>query len=157
MNRYRPLIKEARRLGGDATPDPDHRHPHLHVTRPDGTVVLQVLRGHTVRANRLVADMGTLRRLLGGMAASEMAAAETAVHGARRRRQRAPEPEPVVPHLTLLPDPWAPLAGVRERVELDCRCRLAGIDGAEARVERAGVMACERIRAWVAAVVGGVR
>ena len=50
-----------------------------------------------------------------------------------------------------------PLAAVRERVELDFACRLPGIDGAEARVERAGVMACERIREWVEAVVGGAR
>ena len=40
----------------------------------------------------------------------------------RRRKNVAAEPAPIIPHLTTLPDPFEPLAAIRERVDLDCRC-----------------------------------
>lgn len=151
MKHHAHLIREARRLGAtDVRLEPDGKHPKLRFTA-GGRSCLLVLRGHSPGPNGTVADIAWLYRLLGAAPARRKSARPD-----RIRRPRV-EAEPAAPHLTVLPDPWEPLAAVRERVALDCACRLPGIDGAEARVERAGVMACERIREWARAVVGGVR
>lgn len=117
-----------------------------------GETKFYVFPGSTGDGMRAVHNaLSDLRRLMGVKRVTNHSASP------RRRRMDAPEREPCVPRLTMRPDPMAVLSGLRERLELETRCRLPGIDGAEARVERAGVMACERIRAWVAAVLEGCR
>ncbi|MEQ8395008.1 hypothetical protein [Thalassobaculum sp.] len=152
MNHRARLIREARRLGAvDVVLDTEGKHPKLRFV-VDGQSMTLVLRGHTPGPNGEVADLAWLYRLMGARPVGR----KSARLNPRRWRRRV-ETEPALPILTILPDPFEPLAGIRERVELDCRCRCAGIDGAEARVERRGVIACERIARYAAAILAGVR
>jgi len=59
------------------------------------------------------------------------------------------------PMLTVPPDPFEPLGEIRGRVALDCRCRCGGLEGVLARIERHGILACERVRRYADEIAAG--
>lgn len=150
-NHRRVLEAEARSWGAtDFVLEHGSKHPVLAFTFQGRTVRVPFSGTPRRDPGKVHIEMARLRRAMGVERHAERS-------GCRRRRNVAPEPEIVAPRLTILPDPFEPLAAIRERVELDCRCRMSGIDGTLGRIERRGLVACERIRAYAAEIVGGRR